>query len=97
MQSYPELQINNVKTFAFFGNFFSRSLASLSLKNFSILACFVSEIFGLKKRLQQNGKVNHCNVTMEMSYNQKILVNMIEKVIYYVTFTKQSSIKTGFN
>ena len=36
------------------------------------MACIVTEIFGLKKRLLQKGKVNRCNATMEISYNRKI-------------------------
>ena len=55
----------------------------------------VSEIFELKKRLQQKGKVHHSYITMEMSYNQKINFGKYDKkVIYYITLVKQSRIKT---
>ena len=47
------------QNFCIFCKFFSKSLAFLSSKNFKCLACIVSEIFGLKKRLQQKSKVNH--------------------------------------
>ena len=73
------------KLLHFLKNFFK--VINFSLKNFNCLACIVSEIFRLKKRMQQKGKVNHIvDIIMEMSYNQKILVNTIAKVIYYVTF-----------
>ena len=77
---------------------FSGSLSFLSLKNFSRLAHIGSEIFGLKKRLQQKGKVNQIIVNVTMDYNQKInkvtikkstLVNMIEKsfLLHHINMT----------
>ena len=59
------------QNFCIFKKLFPRSLAFLSSKNFSRLTRIGSEIFGLKKRLQQKGKVNKIIVNVTMDYNQK--------------------------